>query len=357
MLTFNSRFNKCNIGRRCISGKVTHIDLLKVNDFCIHILNGIVNEVGYFDKVLLYYYYLRSTFGLDTSIFPLSCEADVHSLVQHVSNKKVINAYIEHGLTNIDKVVEFPHYSFVDFLNEVENGNDSTESSDDAYSSEDEIKNDYVYFLKELEVENANVVYGEHAVNVKNPNVGDDGDTSRATYAMNNPTIKSSKLVVILGVSIMSKEELIRLVEKIKSGALDNVISGLTTADRDVAHALVLDLARGFNYVNSDSDTPSEELNMDTPGVDESPIVHSKLELQGMTSGCISSGLDLTYASSTITSQKPTKHELDLLFGVIYDDYIGGQPSDAPRTAPATPANQILQTPNPSTTTTDSAPT
>ncbi|GJS37758.1 hypothetical protein Tco_0536140 [Tanacetum coccineum] len=138
-------------GRRYISGKVTHIDLLKVNDFSIHILNGIVNVLGNTGKVLLYYYYLRPTFGLDTGIFSLSCEADVCSLVKHVNNKKVINAYIEHGLTNIDKVVEFPHYSFVDFLNEVENGNDSTESSDDAYSSEDKIKNDYVDFIMELE--------------------------------------------------------------------------------------------------------------------------------------------------------------------------------------------------------------
>nr|GEZ42616.1 retrovirus-related Pol polyprotein from transposon TNT 1-94 [Tanacetum cinerariifolium] len=49
--------------------------------------------------------------------------------------------------------------------------------------------------------------------------------------------------------------------------------------------------------------------------------------LQSMTSGQISSGLALTYASLTITTQKPTEGELDLLFEVMYDDYIGGQPS------------------------------
>ncbi|GJW15745.1 retrovirus-related pol polyprotein from transposon TNT 1-94 [Tanacetum coccineum] len=63
----------------------------------------------------------------------------------------------------------------------------------------------------------------------------------------------------------------------------------------------------------------------------------SKPRLQGMTSGQISSGLDLTYASSTITSQKPTEH--------------------ATRTVLAAPAIQNLQTPNASTTTADSAPT
>ncbi|GKE22389.1 hypothetical protein Tco_1433901 [Tanacetum coccineum] len=50
----------------------------------------------------------------------------------------------------------------------------------------------------------------------------------------------------------------------------------------------------------------------------------SKPGLQGMNYGQISSGLDLTYAPSIITTQKPTKHELDLLFEAMYDDYIGG---------------------------------
>ncbi|GJT04866.1 retrovirus-related pol polyprotein from transposon TNT 1-94 [Tanacetum coccineum] len=40
-----------------------------------------------------------------------------------------------------------------------------------------------------------------------------------------------------------------------------------------------------------------------------------------------SSGLDLTYAPSTITTQQPTEGELDLLFEAMYDDHIGGQPS------------------------------
>nr|GFD29006.1 hypothetical protein [Tanacetum cinerariifolium] len=53
----------------------------------------------------------------------------------------------------------------------------------------------------------------------------------------------------------------------------------------------------------------------------------SKPGLQCMTSGQISSGLDLTYAPSTITTQQPTESELDLFFEAMYDDYFGGQPS------------------------------
>nr|GEV54142.1 retrovirus-related Pol polyprotein from transposon TNT 1-94 [Tanacetum cinerariifolium] len=77
----------------------------------------------------------------------------------------------------------------------------------------------------------------------------------------------------------------------------------------------------------------------------------SKPRLQGMTFRQISSRLHLTYASSTITTQQPIERELDLLFRAMYDDYIGGQPSAAPRTTPAAQALLVRQTPTPSTTT------
>nr|GEV50747.1 copia protein [Tanacetum cinerariifolium] len=70
----------------------------------------------------------------------------------------------------------------------------------------------------------------------------------------------------------------------------------------------------------------------------------SKPGLQSMTSGKISSGLDLTYAPSTITTQQPTEGELDLLFEAIYDDYIDGQPSATARTVMATQEPQVCQT-------------
>nr|GEU34942.1 retrovirus-related Pol polyprotein from transposon TNT 1-94 [Tanacetum cinerariifolium] len=54
--------------------------------------------------------------------------------------------------------------------------------------------------------------------------------------------------------------------------------------------------------------------------------------LQSMTYGQISSGLDLPNAPSTITTQKPTEGELDLLFEAMFDDHVGGQPSATLRT-------------------------
>nr|GEZ58575.1 uncharacterized mitochondrial protein AtMg00810-like [Tanacetum cinerariifolium] len=61
-------------------------------------------------------------------------------------------------------------------------------------------------------------------------------------------------------------------------------------------------------------------------------LLHSKPRLNSMTSGHISSRLDLTYAPSTITMQQPSEGELDLLFEAMYDDYIGGRPSATVRT-------------------------
>nr|GEV24699.1 hypothetical protein [Tanacetum cinerariifolium] len=83
----------------------------------------------------------------------------------------------------------------------------------------------------------------------------------------------------------------------------------------------------------------------------------SKPRLQSMTPGQISSGLDLTYAPSTITTQQPFKGELDLLFEAMYDDYVGGQPSATARIVSAAQAPQVRKMSTTSTSIADTAPT
>nr|GEX66637.1 hypothetical protein [Tanacetum cinerariifolium] len=83
----------------------------------------------------------------------------------------------------------------------------------------------------------------------------------------------------------------------------------------------------------------------------------SKPRLQSMTSGQIRSGLDLTYTPLTITTQQPTKGELDLLFEAMYDNYIGGQSLAALRTVLAAQAHNVRQTPMTSTSIADTAQT
>nr|GEZ96100.1 retrovirus-related Pol polyprotein from transposon TNT 1-94 [Tanacetum cinerariifolium] len=82
----------------------------------------------------------------------------------------------------------------------------------------------------------------------------------------------------------------------------------------------------------------------------------SKLGLQSMTSGQIRSGLDLTYAPSTITKQQPIEGELDLLFEAMYDDYFGGQPSATVENVSPAQEPQVRQTSTTSTTIADNAP-
>nr|GEW99978.1 putative reverse transcriptase domain-containing protein [Tanacetum cinerariifolium] len=102
-------------------------------------------------------------------------------------------------------------------------------------------------------------------------------NTNLGATSIKSP-LKLNKPLVILGVLITSKEELIGLVDKIDSGALDDEIYVLTPAERTAAHALVMELASNFEYMNSDSDTSCEEPNRVTLGVvshiDESPIIH-----------------------------------------------------------------------------------
>nr|GFA30249.1 hypothetical protein [Tanacetum cinerariifolium] len=82
----------------------------------------------------------------------------------------------------------------------------------------------------------------------------------------------------------------------------------------------------------------------------------SKPGLQSMTSGQICLGLDLTYASSTITKQQPTEGELDLLFEAMYDAYFGGQPSATVETVPPAQEPQVRQTSTTSITIADNVP-
>nr|GFD16486.1 hypothetical protein [Tanacetum cinerariifolium] len=81
-----------------------------------------------------------------------------------------------------------------------------------------------------------------------------------------------------------------------------------------------------------------------------------KLGLNSMTSGHISSGLDLTYAPSTITTQQLSEGELGLLFEAMYDDYIGGQPLATMRTVSPAQKPQVWQSSMASTTIANTAP-
>nr|GEY23071.1 hypothetical protein [Tanacetum cinerariifolium] len=62
----------------------------------------------------------------------------------------------------------------------------------------------------------------------------------------------------------------------------------------------------------------------------------SKPGLQSLTSGQISSGLELTYAPSTITPQRPSERDLDILFEPLHNEHLGDS-APAPTNSSNTP--------------------
>nr|GEV34727.1 retrovirus-related Pol polyprotein from transposon TNT 1-94 [Tanacetum cinerariifolium] len=66
----------------------------------------------------------------------------------------------------------------------------------------------------------------------------------------------------------------------------------------------------------------------------------SRPGLQSMTSGQISSELKLTYAPSTISPQRPSERDLDILFEPLHNEYLGGRLAEAPRAIPAAPVTK-----------------
>ncbi|GJX41588.1 retrovirus-related pol polyprotein from transposon TNT 1-94 [Tanacetum coccineum] len=69
-------------------------------------------------------------------------------------------------------------------------------------------------------------------------------------------------------------------------------------------------------------------------------------------------GLNLPYAiDNNKQLNNHLKVKLDVMFDAMYDDYIGGQPSAAPRTVPPIQVPLVLQIPMETTTTVDTSPT
>nr|GEX31351.1 retrovirus-related Pol polyprotein from transposon TNT 1-94 [Tanacetum cinerariifolium] len=82
----------------------------------------------------------------------------------------------------------------------------------------------------------------------------------------------------------------------------------------------------------------------------------SRPRLQSMTSGQISSELELTYAPLTITPQRPSERDQDILFEPLHNEFLSGRSTEAPRVILAAPALQNLQAPTASMSFQDFAP-
>ncbi|GKD95908.1 hypothetical protein Tco_1379805 [Tanacetum coccineum] len=87
-------------GRMYVSGRVDIFDMVDIDLFAVVVLNMMVLKLGYtcnFEP--MYYNYLRPLTSLDEGLYALACEEDVRCLATLVRSFKLIEVYIEHGVS------------------------------------------------------------------------------------------------------------------------------------------------------------------------------------------------------------------------------------------------------------------
>ncbi|GJZ39553.1 hypothetical protein Tco_0586116 [Tanacetum coccineum] len=86
-----------------VDGHVDIFDMVDINLFTVVALNMMVVQLGYTGKSEpLFYNYLRPLTSLDEGLYALACERDARCLATLVRSFKLIEVYIEHGVTAVD---------------------------------------------------------------------------------------------------------------------------------------------------------------------------------------------------------------------------------------------------------------
>ncbi|GJX22185.1 heat stress transcription factor B-4-like protein [Tanacetum coccineum] len=86
-----------------VSGHVDIFDMVDIDLLTVVALNMMVLKLGYIGKSEpMFYNYLRPFTSLNEGLYALSCEEDVRCLATLVRSFKLIEVYIEHGVTTLD---------------------------------------------------------------------------------------------------------------------------------------------------------------------------------------------------------------------------------------------------------------
>ncbi|GKC04510.1 hypothetical protein Tco_0996120 [Tanacetum coccineum] len=90
-------------GRMYVSGRVDIFDMVDIDLFIIVALNMMVLKLGYTgESEPMLYNYLRPLTSLDVGLYASAYEEDVRCLATLVRRFKLIEVYIEHGVTVLD---------------------------------------------------------------------------------------------------------------------------------------------------------------------------------------------------------------------------------------------------------------
>nr|GEX61049.1 hypothetical protein [Tanacetum cinerariifolium] len=86
-----------------VDDHVDIFDMVDIDLFTVVALNMMVVQLGYTGKSEpMFYNYLRPLASLDEGLYALACEEDISFLATLVRSFKLIEVYIEHGLTAVD---------------------------------------------------------------------------------------------------------------------------------------------------------------------------------------------------------------------------------------------------------------
>ncbi|GJW26525.1 putative transposase, mutator type, MULE transposase domain protein [Tanacetum coccineum] len=98
-------------GRMHVSGRVDIFNMVDINLFIVVALKMMVLKLGYTgESELMFYNYLRPLTSLDEGLYALACEEDVRFLATLIRSFKLIEVYIEHGVTVLDSYLRAPRF-------------------------------------------------------------------------------------------------------------------------------------------------------------------------------------------------------------------------------------------------------
>ncbi|GJZ88472.1 hypothetical protein Tco_0660254 [Tanacetum coccineum] len=82
--------------RSYIRGEVSSVNVVDIDEFCLHDLKDMVVKLGYGVEDLMYCHFLIPSLRLDYGLRSLNFDADVLEMSKYVKDYKIILVYVEH---------------------------------------------------------------------------------------------------------------------------------------------------------------------------------------------------------------------------------------------------------------------
>ncbi|GJZ84475.1 hypothetical protein Tco_0649814 [Tanacetum coccineum] len=104
-VTFEIHHDECftpTPSRSYVGGHVSSINVVDIEEFCLHDIKDMVVKLGYGVADLMHYHFLRPKLGLDYGLHHLNVDADVLEMTTYIKDNKIILVYVEHGSSIVD---------------------------------------------------------------------------------------------------------------------------------------------------------------------------------------------------------------------------------------------------------------